>query len=432
MSFQSEHALFAAEIEAYYAGYPTDLSALCADFHARSAEHADWLPYQHKALLYEMIATRCPVKIFQHSPFYFELDVGKGRTDLGNGGVGGLLRDEPFARALYAQGDAWWQPCTENGLSLGWPVVDDNHLCLGMDAVFRHGLLGLIGKAQDRLASATTAKERAFLESAIAGNQALIAIAGRLADEAQRLLAVEQEPRLQQRFQRIAATARRVPAEPPASFYEAVNTLLFVREATQSLEGAGISILAHLDRILWPYYTRDLAEGRLTREEARELLSFLLAFFDVRFGMRRQGDHYGTNTTVILGGCDAEGRLIDNELTGMVLELYQELRLVNRKLNARLSPAHSREYVTRLAELTASGSSALAIFNDDVIIAANVKMGKALRDCRCYVGGGCQENVLENTEQNSRATIYLNLAQVLLVGCFRNAGAGLPTVKGSA
>jgi trans-4-hydroxy-L-proline dehydratase len=416
MSFSEERALFSRELDGYYSCYPSDSTELLRDMRTASAQHPDWFSYQHKALTYEFMASACPVKIFRHIPFYFELDVGKPRTDLGSGGVGGRMREDPPGKKLMAQGSAWWQPCYESGLSQGWPVVDDNHLCLGQDNVFRYGLNGLIRKAQERLASATTAKECAFLESAIAGNRAVIAIANRMADEANRMLGGERDPAIRQRLNRIAVTARRVPAEPPATFYEAVNTLLFMREVVQSLEGDGISILGHLDRILWPYYERDIAEGRLTRTEAKDLLCFLLAFSDVRFGMREAVEHNGTNTTVVIGGCDSRGNLVYNEITRMVIEAYQELKLVDPKLNARLSVNHPEDYFTRLAELTAAGCNSLAVFNDDVIIAANVRMGKALEDCRVYVGGGCQENVLENTEQNSRATIYLNLAQVLLMG----------------
>ncbi|MBM4080493.1 MAG: hypothetical protein FJ278_12400, partial [Planctomycetes bacterium] len=228
----------------------------------------------------------------------------------------------------------------------------------------------------------------------------------------------ERDPEVRQRLQRIADTARRVPAQPPASFYEALNAILFMREVTQSLEGNGISVFGHLDRILWPYYQDDLAKGRITRAEAKDLLAFFLAFSDVRFGMRQVRNHVGTNTTVGIGGCDAQGNLVFNDLTRMIVETYVAARLVDPKLNARISARHPQEYSDLLAQMILSGSNSLCIFNDDVIIEANVKMGKAREDCRLYVGGGCQENVLENAEVNSRATMYLNLAHVLLMGFF--------------
>ena len=103
--------------------------------------------------------------------------------------------------------------------------------------------------------------------------------------------------------------------------------------------------------------------------------------------------------------CDRDGTPVYNELTRLFLETHRDLRLIDPKLNARLSARHPAEYVKLLAEYTASGGNAVAIFNDDVVLPANVRMGKAKADARLYGGGDRQENVLENCEINSRATI---------------------------
>ena len=416
MAFLRERGAFEAELEAYYSDYPADTAELAQHMDVIGAQHPEWLPYRRKALIYETVAERCAVKVFRHFPFYYEINTGKARTDLGAGGIGAWLKGQPFGQKLGAEGAAWWQMCAESGLSIGWPVLDDNHHCMANDNVFQHGLNGLLRKAQERLAAAETERQRSFLESMTIGLRSQIAVAGRFAREAERMLADERDPVIQERLRRLAAAASRVPAEPPATFYEALCAILFMREVTQALEGNGISILAHVDRILEPYYRSDLADGRLSREEAKDLLCFFLAMSDVRFGMREVRSHVGTNTTVMIGGCDAAGDIVFNDITRMVVEAYQECRFVDPKLNARISPDHPRDYFDLLAELIASGSNSLCVFNDDVIIAANARMGKAAEDCRLYVGGGCQENVLENTEVNSRATIYLSLAHVLLMG----------------
>ena len=430
MSFMSERLLFEEELDTYYAEYPTDLSWLEHKLHDLSAQHPEWLPYTRKASGYEILAQHCRVKVFRHFPFYFELDVGKSRRDLGAGGVGGWMKREPLGVELNASGADWLRPCRDAGLSSGWPVLDDNHHGLGYDSVFRHGLNGLIQRAEARLETAVSEKERSFLRAMIVGNRALTTIAQRLAHEAGRLAAAETIPEVRNRLERIAETGLRTPAQPPATFYEALNTILFMREVTQSLECNGISVFGHVDRVLWPYYRDDIENGRLTREEAKDLLAFFLAFSDVRFGMREAETHVGTNTTVGIGGCDAQGNIVFNEITRMTVEVYREARLVDPKLNARISSRHPDQYHELLAELVAGAGNSLCIFNDDVVVEANVKMGKAREDCRLYVAGGCQENVLENTEINSRATVYLNLAQVLLMGFFPEYWAWLSSQAG--
>jgi len=393
MSFAAERELFEREVDAHYAQYPTDLSEVERALHAFCAEHRELTPYQQKAHGYGVLAARCPITVFRHFPFYFEFDTGRPRTSLGEGGIDQWFKSEPFGAQLTADACAWWQFSGESGLCHAWPVLDDNHHSIGNDNVFRGGLHGLIRQAEARMETAND-EERDFLLSAIAGLRAQIAVAGRFADQAERLLKDEEDPVIQQRLQRIAESARRCPAEPPSTFFEALNTLLFMREVTQGLEGNGNSVLGHLDRILWPYYQRDLAAGRLTRMEAKDLLCFAMALFDTRFGMREKRNHCGTNTTVVIGGCDATGAPIFNEITRMIAEYYLEHSYVDPKLNARVSAEHPREYLELLAKLTAAGCNSLAIFNDDVIIPANAKMGKAVEDCRLYVGGGCQENLL--------------------------------------
>jgi len=418
MSFFDERSAFEHEIDSYYADYPTDLSNLEAELHETSSNHPEWSPYKRKAFGYDFISERCRVKIFKHFPFYFELDTGRLRSDLGEGGIGGWMRREPFGQQMEKHGSDWWSYCNSSGLSTGWTVMDTNHHSLGFDNVFQYGLLGLIQKAENRLATVSTQKERDFLEAIISGNKAVIKIAERHAREAERMISGETDPIVRERLQRIADTARRVPANPPATFYEALNTLHFMREIVQELEGVGSSVLSHWDRILYPYYVRDIETGYMTRDEARDLVRCMIAFHDIRFGMKKTSEHAGTNTTIGIGGCDASGDVIFNELTQTIVETYMELGQIDPKLNARISDEHPETYFKLLANAAAKGVNSLAIFNDDVLIPANAKMGKAMEDCRLYVGGGCQENILENTEINSRATIYLNLAQIFLMGMF--------------
>jgi len=417
MRFVSERPSFEQEMDAFYATYPVDVTALFRKMDETSARHPEWGPCRRKALIYETAAARCHVHVFRHYPFYYELVSGRNRRQWGLGGIGSWLLQQDRQRALSEHAAAWADACAERGLSHNYgPVLDLDHHCVGYDNVLRLGLTGLIAQSEQRLERTTDARERDFLEATIIGNRSLIRIAERFAQVAQSMAKEEADPHIVQRLHRIAATARRVPAEPPCTFYEALNSILFMREISGSLEGIGESILGHVDRMLGSYLERDLQAGRITMEEAGDLIQAFLALTDVKFNTRHEPRE--TSTTVVIGGCDRDGRPVFNDMTRLILEAYDELRLVNPKLNARLSPRHPAEYHHLLAGLAAAGTNVLALFNDDVIIEANSRMGKAVEDCRLYVGGGCQENVLQNTEINSRASVYLNLAHVFLMGFF--------------
>jgi len=425
MSFRSERLAFEREFEQYYASMPNDVSEIRGILDTENAAHPEWSAFRRKRFIYEVISAHCPVTLFRHFPFYYEIGVGKPRRDLGTGGIGGWLKEQPFGKSLADTGAAFWRPYAERGLSAGWHVLDDNHHTLGYDNVSRSGLAGLISQAEERRDSVRDEEEAEFLDTMVAGLRAQMLLAARFADEACRMGASEADPVVRERLMQIADTARRVPASPPRTFFEALATIVFMRETTQALESNGISVYGHLDRMLGPFYDADLNAGRITRDEAKDLLAFFLARSDALFGMGEARDHVGTNTTVVIGGCDETGTPVFNEVTRIVVEVYREFGLVDPKLHARVSAAHPHEYFDLIAGCCAEGHNVVSIFNDDVVIPANVKMGKALADSRLYVGGGCQENVLQNTEVNSRATMYMNLPGVFIMGFFPNRWADL-------
>jgi formate C-acetyltransferase len=424
MRFTDERAEFERELDDYYSTYPTDISEIEAEVDRISDEHPDWGPCRRKAIIYQVAAERCPVKVFRHYPFFFELDTGLDRYRWGSHsprceGIGAWMYRQPEQQKL--QEWAAEQKCDwEMGFCHGPAVFDYDHHCVGFDNVLQKGLAGIIGQARKRLQDPDLdEKQRDFLEATIIGNNAVLRIAERFAERAEAMARREDDDGIRRRLMRIAVAARRVPARAARTFYEACAVIMFMRHILGGLEGLGESIYGHLDRMLQPYLEADLADGTITRDEAEDLLRFFLAMTDVKCNICEEPRE--TSTTVMIGGCDCDGEPVFNDVTRMIIDAYAELDLVNPKLNARISSRHPDEYFHRLAELNAEGRNVTAIFNDDVVIEANVRMGKAPEDARLYVGGGCQENVLQNTEINSRASIYLNLAQVLLMG-FRPEG----------
>lgn len=403
-----ELSAIAAELDAHYATFPHDISAELAELEAVNAAHPEWLPYRRKASIYEVAAQRCPVKVFRRFPFYFDMSAGQERTQY-TGGIGAWYVGQPKQQRFMEEHNRPLDtPAAAVHLAYSG-TIDTGHHCIGYDNVLKYGLNGLIAKAQARLRTERDERERSFLESCMIADRALIALAKRFADEADRLLAVENDPTVQNNYRRIAEAARRVPAEPPITFYEALNTIVFMGDLSDFLEGVTVSTFGHIDRMLEPYLRADLLAGRITLPEAERLLTLFLMYTDVK-GV--------ADLTVVIGGCDADGVPVFNDITRAVIRIYRRLHLVNPKLNVRLSQHHPPEFVAALGDLIASGANNVVVYNDEVVIAANVKVGKALRDVRLYVGGGCQENILQNTEINSRCSIYFNLPQAFNLGLF--------------
>lgn len=401
---------FETELEEYYSTLPADVADVMAELSARDAAHPEWSPFRRKAELYAVAAERCDVHVFRHFPFCFEIKGGRSRRQWGFGGVGGWMFTLPKVEEYRSRCRAWHQDY-QGLVSHSDMDLDRDHHSVGYDHYLAVGSAGLVRECQARLETARTAQEREFLEAAIAGHRCLIAFQGKFAARAEAMLAVEAAPDVRRNLERVAAWGRRAGG-PPRTFFEALNDILFIREAIGSLEGVAVSTFGMLDRLLAPFHQPG--------DDAKALLDAFLVLPDLKFdvasfdGSKVGGDHVETSTTVIIGGCDAAGGVVFNELTAMILDSYAERRLLNPKLNARISPRHPHEYFERLSGLVAQGSNAVVILNDDVIIPANVRQGKAVEDCRLYVGGGCQETLLQNCEVHSRATVWFNLPGTLL------------------
>ena len=394
----------AREVWEYYNGDAPDIESLKQDIADYCEKNAEKPPCVLKSRIHRIIAENAQVKVFENFPFFWETAVGRSRYNWGTDSpLGGYLQrtrfnpnmQEPYRRKIA--------PYTDSGLMWGWSPVGYDHHCPGYDNILRGGLRGIVTEAEKRLAAARNQAEHDFLESVIISNKAVMRLAERFANEAADV----------GNLRNLAEIARRVPANPAGTFHEALACILFMRETIGSLESFGVSTFGHLDRMLYPYYEKDLREGNITREEAKSLVHALLAFTDAKFDLNDA--HFAeTSTTIVIGGCDAEGNTVFNEITCMVAEACMENQYIGTKIIARISSGHPKEYFTLLGSFAASRTNILVMPNDDTLIAANRRWNKHLEDCRLYVGGGCHEIVLAGTEVNTRADTWVNIPGVLM------------------
>ncbi len=376
-----------------------------------------------KAALQEEIAERFEPKIFPHSPFFYEMGLQVSE----NWGIAtpfspnywlwnkrlGAQRDLRGFRQVRHMG---FHP-SPIGLA-NWEAesgFDYDHHCLGYTKLLKVGVSGIIAELDGRLADDTlTEDQRDFLTAAIRSNCAMIHVAERFAEKAEQMLAEAGDADEQSaKFLRmIASAAAHVPANPPRTFYEGLASIWFLREVTGTLEGIGVSVVGHMDRLLIDLYRADIQAGRLTELDARDLLARWMMPTDIRF--HTWDNHWPeTSTCIELGGCDADGNAVFNELTRLFVEVHAEQKLLNPKLNCRYSAGSSQEYLELLSEHILAGHNVFALLNDDVLIPACVKAGKTRAEARLYANGGCQETVVEGVEHSAGAYYYFNMPRVL-------------------
>ncbi|MDP4095060.1 MAG: pyruvate formate lyase family protein [Bacillota bacterium] len=373
-----------------------------------------------KSILHEVIAERFEPVIFPQTPFFYEMGI-RWSANWGipqEGAPGSWLMDrrvdEYICRSpLYRDAMSFDIKKGSIGIISWNHIFDYDHHCLGYTKLFDVGIDGIISEIKAEIEKTDgNAEKQDFLLAALRSCNAVLHTAERFAQKAGDMLVNCQDPEEKRNLLQIAETAEHIPGEPPRTFYEALAMIWFMREVTASLENIGISVIGHLDRLLYPFYRDDISSGRLTESEARELLTRWMIPTDIKFFLERN-EWPETSTCIELGGCDADGITVFNDVTRLVIEEHEKNRFVNPKLNCRYSIRAPREYLDMISGSILRGHNVFSIINDDVIIPSLIRMGKTEREARLFVNGGCQETMVEGIEHTAGAFYYFSMPRVL-------------------
>ncbi len=400
--------------------YGARLRTIWDEMDTFAAAHPDCPACLLKARLLEAIAAHCDPVLFPNSPFFFEMGVRPAESwgTPQNGAVASWL----FFRRHAVADQHPLQPSInffrpQNQASpvkqwYIWDIFDFDHHCPGYTEFLRTGVNGILARVSNRRRAGGTPEQMTFLEAVERSARALLRVAARFAERADDMLRTETDPDARRCLEQVRTAARHVPAEPPRTFYEGLAALWFLREALASLEGIGISVVGHLDRQLIDLYRADLQAGRLTEDEARDLLARWMLPTDLKFHVT-DNPWPETSTCMELGGCDAAGNTVFNELTRLILEVHRDQHRLNPKPNCRFSASSPQAYLELIAANVLAGHNNFALLNDDILIPACVRAGKSEAEARLYVNGGCQETIVEGVEHSAGAYYYFNLARTL-------------------
>lgn len=267
--------------------------------------------------------------------------------------------------------------------------------------VLEIGYEGILKKAEEELSKcrqgdADYQERSTYLKATILCLQAAMDYALRYADLAQKEAEECGDPIRKKELLEIAKICSRVPAKPASSFYEACQSFWFVQLLLQT-ESSGHSISpGRLDQYLYPYYKRDLDAGKITREDAQELLDCVWIKLNdlnkVRDAASAEGfAGYSLFQNLIVGGQDEEGRDVTNDLSFMCIEASMHVHLPAPSLSVRVWNGTPDELMIKAAKLTRTGIGLPAYYNDEVIIPALMSRGVSLKDARGYNIIGCVE-----------------------------------------
>ncbi len=297
------------------------------------------------------------------------------------------------------------------------------HVCVQYDKVLRIGYRGIRREAEQALAALNVsdgdyARRHIFLEAVIRSCDAAILYARRYADLAEQEAKACTDERRREELLRIAQNCRRVPENGATDLWEACQSFWFVQMLLQ-MESSGHSISpGRFDQYMYPYYQADLAAGRISPEQAQELIDCIWVKLNDLNKARDAASSdgfagYSLFQNLIVGGQNAEGLDVTNDLSFMCLQASMHVHLPAPSLSVRLWNGSPHDLRIKAAELTRTGIGLPAYYNDEVIIPALLSRGLTLEDARSYCIIGCVEPQCPGKTEGWHDAAFFNMCRVM-------------------
>ncbi|QFZ56016.1 glycyl radical protein [Oceanihabitans sp. IOP_32] len=291
--------------------------------------------------------------------------------------------------------------------------------------VYEKGMLDFKKEIQEHLdrldflndPEATDKKEQ--LEGMKISCDAAIVFAERHANLAEELAEKETDDTRKKELQKIAEVCRWVPANAPRTFHEAIQMYWFTHLGTiTELNGWDAMNPGHFDQHLAPFYEKEIAEGTLTREEAKELLSCFWIKVNnhpapPKVGITaKESGTYNDFTNINIGGVKRDGSDGVSEVSYIMLEIIEELHVLQPGNSVHISSRTPDRFLKEACKVIRQGHGYPSIFNPDVYIPEMLRQGKSLEDAREGGCSGCIE-VGAFGKEAYILTGYLNVPKII-------------------
>ena len=293
--------------------------------------------------------------------------------------------------------------------------------------MYKTGLLDVKARIEGELAKLdflndpeATDKQEELQGMAISCDAAIL-FAERHADLAEKMAAECEDPVRKAELLRIAEVCRWVPAHAPRDFWEAIQMYWFVHLGTiTELNGWDAMNPGHFDQHLAPFYEKGLADGTLTRDKAKELISCFWIKVNnhtapPKVGITaKESGTYNDFTNINLGGVKADGTDGTSEVSYIMLEVLEELHILQPGCSIHISTVTPDRFLHAGCRVIRQGHGYPSVFNPDTYIAELLRQGKSLQDAREGGCSGCIE-VGAFGKEDYLLTGYLNVPKVLEV-----------------
>lgn len=189
-------------------------------------------------------------------------------------------------------------------------------------------------------------------------------------------------------------------------FEEALQRILFLNQIMWQI-GHDLNGIGRLDKLLIPYYLKDVSANKLTKESAKEILMDFWNTLHKGFYFKSGSLPGDTGQIIILGGKNADGTVIDNELTHLFIDVAKEVQLPDPKLLLRVSSDMDYKLMREAVECIATGIGCPLLSNDEVVIPKLLEFGIDVEDAYNYMTSACWEPLIagKSFDQNNQSCL---------------------------
>ncbi|MBI9018294.1 MAG: glycyl radical protein [Phycisphaerae bacterium] len=357
---------------------------------------------------------------------------------------GKTMREKVFA----AMSDKW-NAAFEAGVYTEFMEQRAPGHAIGDGKIYKRGLLGLKKDVAESLAQLDficdpeAYDKQQELEAIGIALDAVMIFAKRYSEKCTELAKNETDPKRKAELENIAEVCSHVPANPPRTFQEALQCYWFVHlGVTTELNVWDSYNPGRLDQHLWPFYKKEIADGSLTPEQAKELLECFWVKFNNQPAPPKVGiteEQSGTYTDFALinvGGVDAiTGSDAVNDVSYLILDVINEMRLVQPSGCIQLSAKNPERFVRHACKVIRSGMGQPSVFNSDVILREMLHDGKTMADGRDGGPSGCV-TISAFGKESCTLTGYINWPKILELalnnGIDSNSGKRVGIESGNA
>lgn len=330
-------------------------------------------------------------------------------------------KNRSMRKVILDQMSPQWMACYENGIFTEFMEQRGPGHTVADGKLYQNGFLEFKSEIQhslDFLQDEQAYNKKSQLEAMKICCDAIMTYGKRYAQFARKMAEDETEEGRKTELLQIAANCDVVPAHKPQTFAQAIQMYWFIHiGVTTEINPWDALSPGRLDQHLLPFYQKGLADGSLTRESAKELLQCLWVKFNnqpapPKVGITlKESSTYTDFANLNTGGVRDDGADGVNEVSYLILETMDEMKLLQPSSNVQISKKSPHQFIKKACEISRKGWGQPAFYNTEAIVEELLRAGKEIMDARQGGASGCVETGAFGKEAYI-LTGYFNLPKV--------------------